>query len=258
MNNKPKILLLDIETSPIVSYTWGLFDQNVGLNQIKKDWHLLSFAAKWLDVKTVIYSDQRNVKNIENDRHLLNALWVLLDQADIVLTQNGKKFDIKKINARFVMNGMKPPSSYKQVDTLVLAKKYFGFTSNKLEYMTSKLCVKYKKLSHKKFPGFELWSECLKGNKEAWNEMKKYNIHDVLALEELSQKLIPWDNSINTALYSSENNRCSCGSNRFVKNGFCYTSVGKYQRYSCSKCGAESRDRKNLLKGLEFKVKTNR
>ena len=44
----PKILCFDIETLPLESYTWGLFDQNVGLNQIKTDWAALSIAAKWL------------------------------------------------------------------------------------------------------------------------------------------------------------------------------------------------------------------
>lgn len=96
----------------------------------------------------------------------------MLDEADIVITQNGRKFDQKKLNARFILNGFKPPSSYKHIDTLVIARKHFGFTSNKLKYMTDKLCTKYKKLDHSKFPGMELWRECLKGNSEAWTEME--------------------------------------------------------------------------------------
>ena len=95
----PKILILDIETIPLTSYTWGLFDQNVSLGQIKEEWAILSFAAKWLDdpsdVKTVMYQDQRGIKNIRNDKKLLKSLWKLLDEAQIVLTQNGISFDIK-------------------------------------------------------------------------------------------------------------------------------------------------------------------
>src|ERR1700688_513244 len=159
----PKVLVLDIETAPIVAHVWGLFDQNIGLNQVKSDWHILSFSAKWLgdSPNKIIYMDQQNSKNIEDDRKLLQKIWELLDECDILLTQNGKKFDHKKINARFVINGMQPPNSYKHIDTLVLAKKHFGFTSNKLEYMSDKLCVKYKKQTKRKFAGFELWKECL-------------------------------------------------------------------------------------------------
>jgi len=247
-NNEPKILIFDLETAPILGYVWGLFDQNIALNQIKSDWHLLSFSAKWLDKKGIIYKDQRNVKNIEDDKGLLKELWKLLDEADIVITQNGKKFDKKKANARFILNGFPPPSSYEHIDTLVLAKKHFGFTSNKLEYMTSKLCKKYKKLTHKKFPGFELWKECIAGNIEAWKEMEKYNKHDVLSLEELYKIMRPWGIGIDLNKYRGETlNKCVCGSSDFSKNGYSFQKYGKFQRYSCKKCGAEAKDGVNLI-----------
>lgn len=248
-SNMPKILLLDIETSPIISYVWGLFDQNVALNQIKSDWHILSWSAKWLDSKKVIYMDQRKAKKIEDDSIILKAIWKLIDECDIVVSQNGKKFDIKKLNARFIFHNFPPPSSFKHIDTLQLAKKHFGFTSNKLEYMTDKLCNKYKKLKTKKFQGFELWSECLKGNIKAWDEMKAYNMMDVLSLEELYKKLIPWDKSIDFSLYNDKKNfLCTCGSTKKNKNGYFYSSIGKYQRYKCAKCSREITDKNNLLK----------
>ena len=247
---RPKVLIFDIETAPIMSYVWRLWDQNVGLNQIEEDWHIMSWSAKWLDdaPSKVMYQDQRNAPNIEDDKDLLVDIWNLLDEADIVITQNGKSFDQKKLNARFIINGFQPPSSYRHIDTKVIAKKQFGFTSNKLEYMSDKLCTKYKKLKHGKFPGFELWSECMKGNQEAWKEMEKYNKYDVLALEELYEKLIPWDNSINFSLYHNENRHvCKCGHDKFNKNGFYYTSSSKFQKYKCKKCGHETRDKVNLF-----------
>lgn len=247
----PKVLIVDIETAPILAHVWGLWDNNVALNQIERDWFVLSFSAKWLGTPEteVIYHDQRNAKNLENDKPLLKKIWKLLDQADVLLTQNGNKFDIKKLNARFVIHGMQPPSSYKKIDTLVLAKKHFGFTSNKLEYMTSKLCTKYKKLVDKKYSGFTLWTECLKGNLDAWKEMERYNKLDVLSLEELYQKLIPWDNNmVNFNLYHNGTEHiCKCGSTELQRYGYAYTSVGKFQRYLCKVCRTETRDAKNLL-----------
>jgi len=244
----PKILVFDIETAPLLSYTWGLWDQTVSLNQIKSDWYILSWGAKWLDTKNphVMYMDSRGSSDLENDKRLLKGIWKLLDQADIVVTQNGKNFDVKKLNARFIINGMQAPSSYKHIDTLEIAKKKFGFTSNKLEYMADKLNTKYKKLKHEKFSGFELWKECLAGNLKAWKEMEKYNKYDVLSLEELYTKLYPWDPSINFNVYNSRfSNKCSCGSSNIAKNGYFYSAVGKYQRYRCMQCGAEVRSRKN-------------
>ena len=52
---KPKILSLDIETAPMVGTFWGLWKQNIGLNQIAEDWYILCYAAKWLDTEDVVY-----------------------------------------------------------------------------------------------------------------------------------------------------------------------------------------------------------
>lgn len=248
--NSPRILFIDIETAPLISYTWDIWDQNIALNQIKSDWHILSWAAKWSEDKPsqVMYADQRNVKDVTNDKKMLEGIWKLLDEADFVVGQNSKKFDVKKLNARFIMHGMKPPSSYKQIDTLTIAKKYFAFTSNKLEYMSDKLCTKYKKLQHGKFPGFSMWKAVLAGNKEAWKEMEKYNKHDVLATEELYYKLVAWDTSVNFAAYQDDlEHTCSCGHKEFENKGYAYTSSGKFRRYKCKKCGKETRGKENLL-----------
>jgi DNA polymerase elongation subunit (family B) len=237
----PRVLLFDIETSPILAYVWKLFDQNVALNQIHTDWHVLSWSAKWLDdpPSKIMYRDQRSAKNIEDDSQILKALWKLLDAADIVVTQNGKAFDQKKLNARFIIHGFQPPSTYKHIDTLAIAKKHFGFTSNKLEYMTEKLNKKYKKLKHEKFAGFEMWRQCLAGNVAAWRAMEKYNKYDVLALEELYHKLVPWDDSVNFNLYHGGiDHVCRCGSTEFERRGYHFTATGKFQRYRCKKCGA--------------------
>lgn len=246
----PKVLIFDIETAPIIGHVWSLWENNVGLNQIVQDWHVLSWSAKWLhDPPTkIMYEDQSKASDITNDKKLLQGIWNLLNEADVVITQNGKHFDQKKLNARFILNKMQPTSSYKHIDTKIIASKHFGFTSNKLEYMTDKLCVKYKKLKHKEFPGHEMWTECLAGNPKAWAAMEKYNKYDVLALEELYHILIPWDNSINFNLYHDETDHvCKCGSTSFIKNGFYYTSAGRYQKHKCKQCGAETRDKTNLF-----------
>ncbi len=250
----PRVLLFDIETAPILGYVWRLWDQNVALNQIKSDWHLLSWAAKWLDDddSAVQYMDQRFAKDIEDDRDILRFIWGLLDEADIVITHNGRAFDSKKLNARFAIQGFKPPSSYRHIDTKVLASKHFAFTSNKLEYLTDKLCTKYKKMKHGKFPGFELWRECLAGNPKAWDEMELYNKRDVLALQELYRKLVPWDTSVSFSVYDAEH-LCSCGSRELSRYGWRYSNGGRYQRFKCRNCGAEYRGRENKLSGKDRK-----
>ena len=247
----PKILVLDIETAPLQAALWSMWQQGIGLNMIQKEWYLLAFAAKWLGEpeESTVYMDMRGRVDTEDDTPLLDKLWKMMDEADFLLTQNGVKFDDKKIKARFVMQGYQPPSSYRHIDTLQIAKREFGFTSNKLEWMTDKLCTKYKKLKHGEFAGYELWKQCLAENPKAWAEMEKYNRYDVLSLEELYSILAPWDRKHpNFNVYNiSETSRCRCGSETFIKKGFAYSNMSKFQRYKCSECGAESRGRTNLL-----------
>ena len=158
----PKILFIDIETKPILAHVWRLFDQNVGLNQIQEDWSILSYCAKWKGVDEVVYEDLQGSDDFEDDSKLLGNLWKLMNTADIIVGQNSKRFDVKKINARLVLNGYPKPFTFRQIDTLNIAKAQFGFTSNKLQYMTDQLCTKYKKLEHGKFAGHLLWSECMR------------------------------------------------------------------------------------------------
>lgn len=248
--SKAKVLLLDIETAPMLAHVWGLWDQNVPLNMIESDWHLLSWSAKWLGEKKIMYQDQRKAKDITNDKKLCQGMWKLLDEADVVITQNGISFDIKKLNARFILHGMQPPSSFKNIDTKRLASKKFAFTSNKLEYLTNTLNKKYKKLVGKrKFAGFSMWKACMAGNLHAWKEMEKYNKYDVLSLEELYEKLAPWDSTIDFSVYTDtdEDHVCSCGSTEHKHNGYAYTATGKFRRFKCKACGRETRSKVNLL-----------
>ncbi len=240
---EPKTLTLDIETAPITAYVWGLRDQNISLNQIVKDWHVMAFAAKWLNKKEVIYGDTRRM----SEKRLLQNIWILLDAADIIITQNGQSFDGPKLNARFIFHGMNPPSPYKHLDTYRIVKRVTEFTSNKLEYLTDKLCTKYKKLSHAKFPGMSLWNECLKGNTKAWDEMKRYNIHDVLSTEELYLKIRAWAPETMPAVHyvAKESIKCRvCGALKVIREGRRIEKAGIFQRYHCLSCGTWSKGEK--------------
>jgi DNA polymerase elongation subunit (family B) len=188
----PRVLFLDVETKPNMAYVWQQYDNNIDLSMLIEDGSIMSFSAKWAgdpDSK-IIYHDMRGKeKNLKNDKELMKKMLVLLEEADIVIGHNIIKFDIPKINERFIEHGFDAPSEYKIIDTLRLAKNNFSFFSNKLAYLSKKLAKKHKKDSHGEFPGFSLWSECMKGNKKAWNSMKKYNIIDTLALEEVFLEL---------------------------------------------------------------------
>ena len=237
-----KVGVLDIETTPLVAYAWGRHDVNIALNQVAKDWRVMAFAFKWLGGKQICYMDARTDKD---ELRLLKKVWQFLDTCDILITQNGKSFDSRKLNARFIMYGMKPPSPYKHLDTYLIAKQVGDFTANSLEYLTDKLCTKYKKLKHAKYPGMELWTECLRGNDDAWREMKKYNIHDVLSTEELYGKLKAWVPANAPNVYVGE--CCGVCGGKAHKTGHYVTRDAKYPKLHCQKCGRWTKGKREKL-----------
>lgn len=238
----PNILVIDIETSPISGYVWSLWKQNVNLDQIISNWFMLTWSAKWL-YSTNIMSDAITPEEVadENDCRIVDSLLGLLNQADVVIAHNGMAFDVVKINARAIRWGLMPPSPYQQIDTLLIARKQFGFSSNKLEALARMFGI-----PGKLDTDFKLWAECMKGNQEALNKMELYNRNDVVVLEEVYLKLRPWvKGHINLGLYNDNGKpTCpNCGSTHIHEDGnYYYTPAGRYKTYRC-KCGAISRSR---------------
>lgn len=247
MIHEKKVLVMDIETAPMIAYVWGKGEQHIAMNQIKSDWYILAWAAKWLGEGKIMYADLRNDKT-GSDAKILPQLWQLLDQADAVVTQNGQSFDGPKLNARFILNGMKPPSPYEHIDTYRIVKRVAKFSANSLEYLTDKLCTRYKKLSHSDYPGMELWKACLAGDKKAWIAMQKYNEHDVLSTEELYLKVRSWAPASMPSGYVAKDPSTACRvcgtAGRMTRRGMLLTRTGQYQRYQCQKCAAWVRGEK--------------
>lgn len=182
----PRVLILDVETKPRKAYIWGPRTEYVGKDMMFEDGAILSWSAKWLGEKEIFYADQRGKeRNLLNDKSLMKKLAKLMNQASIILWQNGDSFDYGEINARFAEHNIELPSHYEKIDTKKIAKRHLRLPYYSLSYMTEKFNTKYKKQSHKQFPGFSMWEECMRGNLKAWDCMKTYNEFDVLSLEEL-------------------------------------------------------------------------
>ena len=247
---KPKILVWDIETSPMTTYTFQIYEQNIRLDQVIEDWNILAWGAKWLGepASKTMYMDNSKSKDVRDDKKIVEGLIKLLNEADAVITHNGEKFDIKRVNTRAAMNGLPPIKPYRSTDTYKESKKVFDFTSHSLAYMSEKLNKKYKKLTHSRYPGLSLWKAVLAGDQTAWKEMKKYCINDVLTTEELYGELSGWIKTQNMTVWSDEAGiACRCGSGRLEKRGFAFTDGGKFQIYRCLKCGKWPRSSVNLL-----------
>src|ERR1700733_5194536 len=185
-----KIAFVDIETAPSLGYVWAKWETNV--IDFKKDWYMLSYAVKWAHENRVIVRglcDYPGYKsNVEDDSKLVTDLWKVFDEADILIAHNGDSFDILKANTRFILHKLPPPSPYKTIDTLKVARAAFKFDSNKLDDLGHYFGIG-RKLPH---TGFHLWMGCMKGDPASWKLMKRYNGHDVELLEKLYYLVRAW------------------------------------------------------------------
>src|SRR6266487_2734900 len=239
LGTEPKIILFDIETAPRLAWVWGQYEQNV--IDVKTEWYMLSFAWKELGTQKVTvhalpdYGAWQTTR--ENDSDLAVALWKVLDDADVVIAHNGDRFDIRKANARFIAHGMKPPSPYKSIDTLKVARRHFKFDSNKLNDLGKYLGVG-RKLPH---TGAHLWFGCMNGDPKAWALMRRYNRNDVELLERVYLKLRPWATTHPSLTHYTSKTACpTCQSPKIINSGYLYLKTGKRQRIKCTDCGAWS------------------
>ena len=227
---KLKLLFFDIETSPNLAYVWGQYEQNV-IKQVKES-EIISIAWKWLDGKK-IYSLCLGDLRGNKEKELVKTLHTLINDADVVVAHNGKRFDIRMANRAFIRYGLTPPSPYKIIDTLTVIKNKFKLNSNHLNDVGEYFNVGKKVETG----GFGLWIGCMANKKSSWNTMKKYNRGDVELLEKVYKKILPW---IDNHPYLNLENlfTCpNCGSTHLQSRGWSISTMFKSKRYQCVECG---------------------
>lgn len=245
--DNPRILLFDIETAPMEFYGWRTGKQYVSEDKIIKDISILSWSGKWL-MQDEVFSHKVTPEEARDrdDLEITEKLYDVFEDADILVAHNVDRFDSKIANTRFILNGFSPPSSYRTIDTLKVARKHFNFPSNKLDYL-SQILVGDEKLE----TSFKLWKRCVNGDSTALQEMLEYNIKDVRLLEEVYLKLRPWIKGGNPNLglyYDDPGDRCpNCGHKGMEEDGYYYTGAGRYIALRCTNCGAYGRSRYNDL-----------
>lgn len=202
--------------------------------------YVLCWAAKWLGEDEVFYSSVYE----SSPKAMLSKIHKLISDADAVVHYNGTKFDMPTLNKEFLLYGLAPPAPYKNIDLLQTARKQFRFPSNKLDYIAQTLGLG-KKTQHK---GHQLWIDCMAKDSEAWAIMKEYNINDVILLEKVYYKLLPWiKNHPNRGIYSDRGATCThCGSQDYQRRGVYTANTLQYHRYWCKKCGAWFREHKPM------------
>ena len=232
-----KILLLDIETSPHTVFAWGLFKQNISLSQVQDTSRVLCASYKWLgDKKTHFVSEWK-----EGVDGMLEELYNVIEESDVIVTYNGNRFDLPTLNKEFLLNGYTPPAPYKSVDLYRTVKSKFRFASNKLDHVAQELGLGAK-TSHY---GFQMWVDVMGGNRKAQKLMEQYNRQDVILLEKVYHAVLPWvANHPNHSHHHGSMACPNCGSHSLQRRGSQVSATGKKARYQCQDCGKWSKSAK--------------
>lgn len=184
----PRILLLDIETSHIHATLWDKGDQYVRPSQITKSWFILCWSAKWLFEDKVMSDVVTSKESLaRDDKRVVTSIHKLMDQAHFIITQNGDKFDLKKLNWRFLKHGLAPNNHYHSIDTLKKARQLLSTLSLGLDEVGQELGF------GGKYPMVEQdWYDAEAGMSSALKKMSTYCAGDVWRLEDWYLILRPW------------------------------------------------------------------
>jgi uncharacterized protein len=234
-----RILAIDIETRPNLAHVWSLWNVNVGLPQLIEPAEMICFAAQFVGEKRMHFYSVFH----HGQQAMVEKAHALLEEADVVLTFNGSKFDVPHLQTEFVKAGLKPPAPFRQIDLYKTIKKQFRFPSGKLAYVSKALGLKGK-VSHS---GHELWVRCMAGDEKAWALMRRYCKQDTALLPEMLEILRPWiPNFPSYAAFRGEDVCPACGSEDLKPQGFAFLRAGKYQRWLCNNCSKWSRSSRRL------------
>ena len=249
-----KMLLFDIETSMIQGYFWGLWQQNISIDAIIADWYVLCWSAQWLHEDNIVNASVHTVGRYKtdlrnNEAAVVLALWKLLDEADIVIAYNGKKFDKKKMNAKFLEYSLPEPSPYKIIDPYLIVRSNFALTSNKMDFI-----ARYVESidEGKTKTNLGLWIRSMEDDLVSLQEMQDYCDQDIVVLKEVYMAVRHWDKSsgVNMGLYSdSDTMVCrTCGGEHLTElEATAKMTAGEYKVYRCDDCLTVQRGKKNLL-----------
>jgi len=241
-----KILIVDIETSPHLSYHFRRWQENIPPENTIEETRTICWSAKWLGDSKMYFMSEWEDGFVE----MVKGIYDLLNEADVVVGFNSDKFDIKMLNTEFLRLGYGPPSPFQKVDLYKQATKHFRFSSNRLKHLLLELGLSPKLEDNAKM---ELWIDVVHWkSKSARKRMKEYNKQDVRSTEEFYTYMLGWiDPHPNYGLFvddvSDAKPVCpNCGSVHLIKHKVRRTQVKVYQQWHCKGCGKYSRGRKNI------------
>lgn len=236
--DKPRVIFWDIEVGAMIVRTFDLKTDYISPSNIEKDWYVICASYCELDSNrtftiSVLDDPKRFKKNPRDDYYVIKKLRDVLASADILIAQNGDKYDLAKINAKIITYGLPPLPPIKTIDTLKEMRRIGKFSSYSMNYIAKLFGIE------QKIPtGDALWRACELGDVKAIKKMILYNRHDVNPmLKQVYLHLKPYMKNEPTSHFVRKPQCPKCGMNSLVIDGHKTKVNGqKTIHYRCKSC----------------------
>lgn len=237
MKNKPKVLIYDIETTPLQAWVWSCGKQVVRHGQLvegRKSYDVICIAYTFLHSNEVKVLDWGYKQ--QNSKKMIEEFTKICSEADIIIGKNNKRFDDKHVNTlRMKHNLGGRPDLLRKVDDLeTQLRRHFYLPSYGLDYISAQLG-----LGGKDKMCFQDWIDIVDqtdNGEKAFKKMLKYckkDVKDTKKIWQHCEKHI--EPKLNRSALAGELACKVCSSTLLRKNGVYTSSNGTvYQQYYCS------------------------
>lgn len=185
------ILYLDIEVSKSLYFNYGakVPSKYLRVDDLYKEYYIICWSASYLHDDR-IWKGCVTPKQARNwtDAQILKPLHALMNSADILAGHNVDAYDIKRLNTRFLKNGLLPIEGKKTYDTLKIARSKLALESNTLDYI-----LRFLGLRPKDGITNDDWLEIVKNpTSKILKKAMDYNINDVEGGKAVLREFIPF------------------------------------------------------------------
>ena len=246
VKKEPRCLFWDLESSLLEGYFFRIWQENIPMRRIKKQAHLLSASFAFNDEQVQGFRLTPEQVRTGDDFDVVCKVVEAVNNCDLMVTFNGKRFDVKLLNTRALFWGLPPVKAPKHIDLFEQSKRVFKFPSNSMQNVSMYLGEKGKLETG----GSNLWERCAEWEnyeecEKALIEMVTYGNQDIEATRDLYKRFQGWMKGVpNLGVITNEVTenktlRCiHCGSDDvFPLEQKAYTSVSSFDLY---RCGNES------------------
>jgi hypothetical protein len=193
-----RTLYWDIETSPLITYTWRTgWKISIPEDMVIRRAAIICICWKWSHngrVHSLTWDDG-------DDREMIKQFAEVIKEADEMGAHNGDKFDMRWYKGRHLKLGLPPIPMAKTFDTYKMAKRLFVLDSYRLDELGKELLGRGKIKTN-----IGWWKECIDVTQpdpelraKGVKRMVKYCKEDVRLVQDVHEAMMSYDNPVSHA-----------------------------------------------------------